>query len=604
MAYGYEETASEHILAIYDPSYPEVRTFLRINKNDYSAIFKGGWLSQTVDKSCELTAIKYVDLDKLTQYNLEQNRVASIGTEELAEDTEYAELYFRINSAFLISNADGDTLLSQDGLISGTMDVYSVKTVAAGDLGTDSEYRIKVNKSEYFTYNSISNDANFTVYQDGQYFSAETEQEGAKIVVRPGGKSEISSLQGASYTLYSSINSNAGELAIISGQKDETVSLSSTSSGQLVLDSKNALNANVSILNGLAITDSFVDASYAGPVVPKSVPVTGISLAPAAATLTAIGETKALTATVTPDNAANKSVIWTSSDPSVATVSDTGVVTAVAHGTATITATTVDGGFTATTRIVVPTESSPKLWVVGGVTDENGIAKVGIVLEGHGSICGGSFTLSYDPTICELTECSLPAELRSSMVVNSPLNESGSRTEAGTIKAAWADAVPSVKSQMLLELTFRVQRTGSALALSEVKTLDAGGKLVASVDLRPGTIRSEEAALQLPDLHLEQVQTTASGTSVRATVDVANARQFSGNSVENVRIFAVLYENGQMKTVEIAPQHIVFDENGIATMELETSCKGDATVVKVFFLQEDTHAPCTETAALILEQGR
>lgn len=255
-------------------------------------------------------------------------------------------------------------------------------------------------------------------------------------------------------------------------------------------------------------------------------------------------------------------------------------------------------------RIVVPTEGSPKLWVVGGVTDENGIAKVGIVLEGHGSICGGSFTLSYDPTSCELTECSLPAELRSSMVVNSPLNESGSRTEAGTIKAAWADAVPSVKSQMLLELTFRVQRTGSALALSEVKTLDAGGKPVASVDLRPGTIRSEEAALQLPDLHLEQVQTTASGISVRTTVDVANARQFSGNSVENVRIFAVLYENGQMKTVEIAPQHIAFDENGIATMELETSCKGDATVVKVFFLQEDTHAPCAETAELILEQGR
>lgn len=253
-------------------------------------------------------------------------------------------------------------------------------------------------------------------------------------------------------------------------------------------------------------------------------------------------------------------------------------------------------------RVVTPTADSPKLWVVGGMTDESGIAKVGIVLEGRGSICGGSFTLSYDPTICELTEWSLPTELRSSMVVNSPLGASGSRTDAGTIKAAWADAAPSVKSQMILELTFRVQKVGSALALSDVKTLDAAGNLVAKVDLRPGTIRSAESALQLPDLSLKQVQATASGTSVRTTVDVANARQFSGDSVENVRIFAVLYENGQMKTVEIDPGCVVFDENGIATLELEASCKGGANLVKVFFLQEDTHAPCTETAEAALNR--
>lgn len=54
-----------------------------------------------------------------------------------------------------------------------------------------------------------------------------------------------------------------------------------------------------------------------------------------------IGGVETLTATVTPDNATNKVVSWTSSDPSVATVSG-GKVTAVAAGTATITA-TADG---------------------------------------------------------------------------------------------------------------------------------------------------------------------------------------------------------------------------------------------------------------------
>lgn len=50
-----------------------------------------------------------------------------------------------------------------------------------------------------------------------------------------------------------------------------------------------------------------------------------------------------LTATVSPDNATNKAINWTTSDSSVATVSASGLVTAVGVGTATITATAIDG---------------------------------------------------------------------------------------------------------------------------------------------------------------------------------------------------------------------------------------------------------------------
>ena len=69
----------------------------------------------------------------------------------------------------------------------------------------------------------------------------------------------------------------------------------------------------------------------------NDVAVTGITLSESSITLVAGGETATLTATVTPDNATNKTVTWTSSDKSVATVED-GVVTPVAEGTATITA--------------------------------------------------------------------------------------------------------------------------------------------------------------------------------------------------------------------------------------------------------------------------
>ena len=79
--------------------------------------------------------------------------------------------------------------------------------------------------------------------------------------------------------------------------------------------------------------------------------VTGVTLDPTELTLT-VGDKETLTATVAPADATNKSVTWESDNTSVATVAD-GVVTAVAEGTCTITATTVDGGFTATCDVTV-----------------------------------------------------------------------------------------------------------------------------------------------------------------------------------------------------------------------------------------------------------
>ncbi len=86
----------------------------------------------------------------------------------------------------------------------------------------------------------------------------------------------------------------------------------------------------------------------------NAVAVTGITLDQEAIQLKA-GKTKQLTATVTPDNATNKTVAWSSSDESVATVSEDGTVTAVAEGTANITA-TANGGenITATCVVTVP----------------------------------------------------------------------------------------------------------------------------------------------------------------------------------------------------------------------------------------------------------
>lgn len=84
----------------------------------------------------------------------------------------------------------------------------------------------------------------------------------------------------------------------------------------------------------------------------STVSVSDISLDQTKATLNA-GETLTLVATVTPENASNKAVVWTSSDETVATVSDNGVVTGLKAGTATITATTVSGEKTASCKVTV-----------------------------------------------------------------------------------------------------------------------------------------------------------------------------------------------------------------------------------------------------------
>jgi len=83
--------------------------------------------------------------------------------------------------------------------------------------------------------------------------------------------------------------------------------------------------------------------------------VTGVSLDKTELTLTA-GETGKLTAALSPEEAANKAVHWTSSDTSVATVVY-GTVTAVNAGRTTITVETVDGGFKAAAEVTVKAAS-------------------------------------------------------------------------------------------------------------------------------------------------------------------------------------------------------------------------------------------------------
>ena len=90
---------------------------------------------------------------------------------------------------------------------------------------------------------------------------------------------------------------------------------------------------------------------------PEAIAVTGASLSKTSVVLTE-GDEIALTVTVNPDNAANKNVIWKSSDKSVAAVSD-GRVIALKAGVATITVITEDANKTAACQVTVVSKVIP-----------------------------------------------------------------------------------------------------------------------------------------------------------------------------------------------------------------------------------------------------
>lgn len=135
------------------------------------------------------------------------------------------------------------------------------------------------------------------------------------------------------------------------------------------------------------LTSAIIHYNSTGPQI---ITVTGVSLNKESISLSA-GKTSQLTTTINPANASNKSVTWSSSDESIATVSNTGLVTAKAVGMATITATandTTNGTLTDTCLVMV----TPHVHhYVSTVTTAPTCTKTGVVTYTC-SECGDSYT--------------------------------------------------------------------------------------------------------------------------------------------------------------------------------------------------------------------
>ena len=102
---------------------------------------------------------------------------------------------------------------------------------------------------------------------------------------------------------------------------------------------------------------------------PAPVKVSNVTVNPATVKLTSKGQNTQLSVSVLPSNAENKSIAWSTSNASVATVDNNGVVTAVANGNATITAAALDGSgkyAECSVAVEIPNENNQVVELAGG----------------------------------------------------------------------------------------------------------------------------------------------------------------------------------------------------------------------------------------------
>ena len=163
-----------------------------------------------------------------------------------------------------------------------------------------------------------------------------------------------------------------GELSAVIAPENATSNLVTWSSSDKKIASVSQFGRVSAVGVGTAVITAKNGKSTATcKVTVNPVKVTGVTVSPATAEVYDFSELT-LTANVQPANATDKTVTWESSDKNLATVNKDGVVSTLAPGKVTITATTNDGGFKASAQITIKKSDNLNIWV----NDNEGKAEI------------------------------------------------------------------------------------------------------------------------------------------------------------------------------------------------------------------------------------
>ncbi|MGE5417066.1 MAG: Calx-beta domain-containing protein [Acidobacteriota bacterium] len=204
------------------------------------------------------------------------------------------------------------------------------------------------------------------------------------------------------------------------------------------------------------------------------VSVTSVALTPKTLSLAAGGEPGALSATVLPTNATNKNVTWSSSDTSKATVVN-GIIGPVATGTALVTVTTADGGFTDTCTVTVLPQ--PTYGVTVGEKTKT------VLYSGRTAQTIGDFTLTE----------SWPGSLLSDRMVSLTL-PAGARWHMTSVQSNYGNISTNVKNDGVGSVAF------ATAALADYST---DGRILRYIVANSGSSQNSPAIVRFTGLQID-----------------------------------------------------------------------------------------------------
>ena len=321
-------------------------------------------------------------------------------------------------------------------------------------------------------------------------------------------------------TLYKGDSTNL-ELVIDPADTTDSISYDSYYTSRAVLSNSSKTGVTVKgIAPGTskitAESSSGVTATCTVTVIEYPVIVTGISISETAKDLK-VGEVCKLDASVIPSNATNQAITWESTDNTVASVSETGLVTAVGAGKAVITATSENGVIASCDVTVtgVASKNTAKIYIPQILGTDEEYVDIPVMIEHNPGINFASLKVGYDGAAMEAVE-----------------------VQNGTVFGSVLGSIDKENNEVKLSFTSAENiKEDGVLAMIRFKITSADGEkeYPVRVGYYPGEIRSKDSeavAVNLSDGLISKSACSHTKTEVRNVVDVQCEKDgYTGDTV-------------------------------------------------------------------------
>ncbi|MGE5416356.1 MAG: Ig-like domain-containing protein [Acidobacteriota bacterium] len=215
-------------------------------------------------------------------------------------------------------------------------------------------------------------------------------------------------------------------------------------------------------------------------------PVTGVSLNVYQLDLTVAGATYALIPVITPPDATNKTVYWTSSNPSIASVSN-GIVMPLGVGTATITVTTIDGSQTDTCSITVTPPAAIPVAAVTIVPNKVTVTIESLVYQLNANVSPSNATnKQLNWTSSNNSKATVDNNGRVTPIASGPVTITASSTDGSTVSGTCTVIVVSTQDPKLL---MHMEGENGQQVINDEKghTVTATGAVTSTADKKFGS---------------------------------------------------------------------------------------------------------------------